>query len=131
MTIYYKKNEVKLNLFFGIMWLGFGFLNMLVFDRMLLGIASTVLSGLYFILYLNQKKKQYLTIENGLIKQNWLLFGKEMKLDAINFISYGKDKYILKTAEKEMKISVKIIDESSLADLNSVLDQLDVEWVDQ
>ncbi|MDO9554237.1 hypothetical protein [Rhodonellum sp.] len=130
MTIHYKKNEVAMSLFFAIFWLAIGILNFWLFERLLLGITWIVLSGLYFVFYTNQVKNQYLTIEEGMIKQNWP-WGKKIKLEEINSIQHAKEKYILKTEQQVMKIKVNLIEGKSLAELNQVLDKLDVEWNDR
>ncbi|ERM80860.1 hypothetical protein P872_11120 [Rhodonellum psychrophilum GCM71 = DSM 17998] len=130
MTIHYKKNEVAMSLFLAIFWLAIGILNFWLFERLLLGITWIVLSGLYFVFYTNQVKNQYLTIEEGMIKQNWP-WGKKIKLEEINSIQHAKEKYILKTEKQVMKIKVNLIEGKSLAELNQVLDKLDVEWNDR
>ena len=130
MTIHYKKNEVAMSLFSAIFWLGIGILNFWLFERLLLGITWIVLSGLYFVVYTHQVKNQYLTIEDGVIKQNWP-WGKKIKLEEINFIRHSKEKYFLKTEQQVMKIKVNLIEGKSLSELNQVLYQLDVEWTDQ
>ncbi len=82
----------------------------------------------YLITYFYQKYNKYLTIENGIIKVN-SPFGKQLKLSEIKEIKTFAGDYILKTAEKELKINTQIIDPKLLAEFNSELKKLDVEWI--
>jgi len=68
-----------------------------------------------------------LTIENGIIKVN-SPFGKKLNLIEIKRIKKFAGDYILKTDEKELAINTQIINPSSLAELNAVLEKLNVEW---
>lgn len=128
MTIRYKKKQIKINLILGIVWLIFGIIQV-AFDEKLKWINSGwfILSGVYFIIYLNQKTKNYLTIENGIIKENYL-FGKKLNLTEIKRIKYFAGDYILKTEKMEMIINTQLIDEKSLLELESELKKLNVEW---
>jgi len=93
----------------------------------MLGIGGFILSGLYFYIYFNQIKKEYLTIEGGFIKQHGP-FAKEMKLEEIKRIKNSNGKYLLQSEVRKMKIYIKLIDNQSLLDLNTELLKLDVEW---
>jgi len=72
-------------------------------------------------------KKQYLTIEDGSIRQNWL-FGKEMKIQDIKKIYNTDSKYLLQSEKQHMKITIQSIDDQSLIGLNEELIKLNVEW---
>ena len=86
MKIRYRKKIVNRNLILGVVWLIFGAVQAIfIEDSNPFNYAWFVLSGVYFVLYFNQKNKKYLTIKNGVIKQNWPL-GKEMNL------KIGRDK---------------------------------------
>jgi hypothetical protein len=82
---------------------------------------------LYLILYFYQKKYQYLTLENGILKINGS-FGKKINLTEIKRIKKFAGDYILKTDKKELTINTQIIDPKSLAELNAELEKLNVEW---
>ncbi|MFT6842815.1 MAG: hypothetical protein ACJASR_001587, partial [Psychroserpens sp.] len=58
-----------------------------------------LLSATYFVLFYVQKYKSYLTIENGLIKENWP-FGKKISIADITEIKYFAGDYIVKTDTK-------------------------------
>ena len=106
MRIRYKKKQVNLNLYLGIIWFANGIVqtvfneNSSWFDYFWF-----LLSGTYLIIYFYQKKEKYLTVENGIIKQNWPL-GKKMKLNEIKRIKHFAGEYILKSELKKMKINI-------------------------
>lgn len=127
MIIAYKRNEIFTNLFFAVFWLVVGTLNIWLVDRLVIGLVWVLLSLLYFIIYTNQVKNQYLTIEEGMIRQNWP-WGKKIKLEDIHSITNQGGKYKLKSGLKEMNIRLKLIDGKSLSKLNSELIKLNVIW---
>jgi hypothetical protein len=128
MRIQYKKKQVNLNLFLGIIWLVNGIIQTVInenpnwFDYIWF-----LLSGFYLLIYFYQKKEKYLTIENGIIKQNWP-FGKKMNLNEIKRIRHFAGEYILKSELEKMKINIDLIDEQSLSELKTELKKLNVEW---
>ena len=85
-------------------------------------------AGFFMLLfYFFELKKQYLIIDNGIIKQNWP-FGKSIDLTNTKQIRKFAGDYILKTEKKELAINTQIIDPNSLSDLNTELEKLNVEW---
>ena len=79
-------------------------------------------------IYLYFKVKYYLSIENNIIKQNYI-FGKKMDLSEIKSIKHFAGEYILRTEKRKMTITIDIIDKSSLLDLTTELKKLDVKWI--
>ena len=129
MRIRYKKKKVNLNLFLGIVWLANAIVQTVVNENpSWFDYIWYLLSGFYLITYFYQKKEKYLTIENGIIKQNWP-FGKKLNLTEIKRIRHFAGEYILKTELNEMKINIGLIDEESLSDLKSELKKLNAEWI--
>ena len=128
MKIRYKKKQVNLNLFLGIVWLANAIVQTLVNENpSWFDYIWYLLSGFYLIAFFYQKKEKYLTIENGIIKQNWP-FGKKLNLTEIKRIRHFAGEYILKTELKQMKINIGLIDDESLSELKSELKKLNVEW---
>ena len=82
----------------------------------------------FIYLYLYIKVKYYLSIENNIIKQNYI-FGKKMKLSEIKSIKHFAGEYILRTDTRKMRIDIGSIDQSSLLDLKGELKKLDAQWV--
>ena len=128
MRIRYKKKQVNLILNLGLLWLVNGIFQ-IVFNENPKEIHYYwfVLSGLHLIIYFYQKKGEYLTIENGIIKQNWP-FGKKINLDEVKSIRHFAGEYILKSESQKMKIDIQLIDEESLPNLKAELKKLNVEW---
>ena len=128
MKILYKKKIVNSNLILGIVWLVFGIISIVFreesnpFDYVWL-----VFSGIYLVLYFYQKNEKYLTIKNGVIKQNWPL-GKEMNLNDIKQIRHFAGEYILKSETKKIAINIDLIDGKSIEELKTELKKLNVNW---
>src|SRR5690606_14055205 len=128
MKIEYKKKQVNLNLFLGVLWLANAFIQTVInknpswFDYI-----WYFLSGFYLLTYFYQKNEKYLTIENGIIKQNWP-FGKKMNLDEIKRIRHFAGEYILKSELQRIKMNIDLIEEKSLSDLKTELKKLNVKW---
>ena len=79
-------------------------------------------------IYLYFKVKYYLSIENNIIKQNYI-FGKKMDLSEIKSIKHFAGEYILRTEKRKMTINISWVDQSSLLDLTTELKKLDVKWI--
>ena len=77
----------------------------------------------YFYKYL--KGTNYLIIEKGVLKQNYI-FGKKIDLSEIKSIKHFAGDYILRTVRKELKINTKFIEEKSLVEFNEILKKLDL-----
>jgi len=128
MRIRYKKKQVNLNLFLGIIWLVNGIIQTIINENPIwFDYIWFLLSGFYLLVYFYQKKEKYLTIENGIIKQNWP-FGKKMNLNEIKRIRHFAGEYILKSELEKMKINIDLIDVQSLSVLKTELKKLNVEW---
>lgn len=128
MRIGYKKRNLNINLILGIVWLIFGLLDLNFSKENRWTDYGDLLFGiLYLILYFYQKRSKYLTIENGILKVNGS-FGKKINLTEIKRIKKFAGDYILKTDKKELTINTQIIDPKSLAELNTELEKLNVEW---
>ncbi len=126
MKILYSKKRRKYDLFQGLFWI-------LLFVLGLLSDRKNVFFYLYLIMgliqiYLYLKVKYYLTIENNLIKQNYI-FGKKIDLSEIKSIKHFAGEYILRTDTRKMRIDIGSIEKSSLVDLKGELKKLDALWV--
>ena len=127
MKILYSKKKRKIDLFQGLFWILLGVLGLLFSNR------KNVFFYLYFIMglihiYLYFKVKYYLSIENNIIKQNYI-FGKKMDLSEIKTIKHFAGEYILRTYKRKMTINISWVDQSSLLDLTTELKKLDVKWI--
>ena len=127
MKILYSKKKRKIDLFQGLFWILLGVLGLLFSNR------KNVFFYLYFIMglihiYLYFKVKYYLSIENNIIKQNYI-FGKKMDLSEIKSIKHFAGEYILRTYKRKMTINISCVDQSSLLDLTTELKKLDVKRI--
>ena len=127
MKILYSKKKRKIDLFQGLFWILLFVLGLLFSDRKNVFFYLYLIMGLIHI-YLYFKVKYYLSIENNIIKQNYI-FGKKMDLSEIKSIKHFAGEYILRTDKRKMRIDIGSIEKSSLAELRDELKKLDVKWV--
>ncbi|WP_156099831.1 hypothetical protein [Cellulophaga lytica] len=66
-----------------------------------------------------------MVLENGILKEA-TVFGKKIALKDITYIRKTKEQYILKTADKELVVHIKQVEEESLKNLDNVLANLDL-----
>lgn len=126
MKIAYKKRHLKVNLFLGIMWLVLAFLNFNYGETNWISYGYLVLALLYLTRWFYQSQYKYLTIDNGIIKENWP-FGKEINLADIENVKYFAGDLILKTHNSQITIHKQLIDEKSFTDLENELKGLNIE----
>ena len=127
MKILYNKKRRKYELFQGIFWILLFVLGILFSDRKNVFFYLYLIMGLIHI-YLHLKVKHYLSIENNIIKQNYI-FGKKIDLSEIKSIKHFDGEYILRTDKRKMRIDIGSIEKSSLAELRDELKKLDVQWI--
>ena len=127
MKILYNKKRRKYELFQGIFWILLFVLGILFSDRKNVFFYLYLIMGLIHI-YLHLKVKHYLSIENNIIKQNYI-FGKKMDLSEIKSIKHFAGEYILRTDTRKMKIDIGSIEKSSLVSLKGELKKLNVQWI--
>ena len=127
MKILYSKKRRKYELIQGIFWILLFILGVLFSDRKNDFFYLYLIMGLIHF-YLHLKVKYYLSIENNIIKQNYI-FGKKIDLSEIKSIKHFAGEYILRTDTRKMKINISLVDQSSLVDLKCELKKLDAQWV--
>lgn len=128
MIIGYKKKHLGTSLFFALLWSVLAILKFSYETTNWIGYGYIFLALLYLIRCSYQYRYKYLTIGNGIIKQNWP-FGKEIKLADIVHIKQFAGDLILKTRTSELTIQKQLIDEKSFADLENELRDLNLEWL--
>ena len=114
-------------MFQGIFWILLFIVGVLFSDRKNVFFYLNLIMGLIHI-YLYLKVKYYLSIENNEIKQNYI-FGKKIDLSEIKSIKHFAGEYILRTKKRKLKITIDLIEKSSLVDLKGELKKLDAQWV--
>lgn len=126
MKIYYTRKHINRNLWQGLVWSTLGAVWVAFGPDRSIGYLYPILGALYLTTYFFERKHQYLTIENGAITKHGLV-PKRMALDEIDRIKTFCSEYILKSGSKELRIDTKLIKEGSRRELNSVLQNLDLE----
>ena len=127
MKILYSKKRRKYDLFQGLFWILIGILGVFFSEKNnILFYLYTPMGFIYIYLYI--KVKYYLSIENNIIKQNYI-FGKKIDLSEIISIEHYAGEYILRTKKRKLKITIDLIEKSSLVDLKGELKKLDAQWV--
>ncbi|MGE5943961.1 MAG: hypothetical protein ACM31G_06440 [Flavobacteriales bacterium] len=126
MKIRFKKKRLKYNLIFGILWLILGTTSVTFESGNVFNYGYIIMGILYFGTYLFENNKQYLTIENGIISKNHLI-PKSINMNEIKRINKFAGDYVLKTDSTELRINTELIEEKSLAELNIVLENLQLE----
>ena len=126
MKIRFTKKRLKHYLIFGILWLVLGTTAVIFNSDNIFNYGYLIIGILYLVTYLFENNKQYLTIENGIISKNQLI-PKKINLNEIKRIKKFAGDYILKTDNTEFRINTELIEEKSLAELNNVLENLNLE----
>jgi hypothetical protein len=126
MKIRFTKKRLKHYLIFGILWLVLGTTAVIFNSENVFNYGYLIIGILYFGTYLFENNKQYLTIDNGIISKNHLI-PKKVNLNDIKQIKKFAGDYILKTDSTELRINTELIDKKSLAELNTVLENLNLD----
>jgi hypothetical protein len=126
MKIRFTKKRLKHYLIFGILWLVLGTTAVIFNSDNIFNYGYLIIGILYFGTYLFENNKQYLTIENGIISKNHLI-PKKINLNEIKRIKKFAGDYILKTDSTELRINTELIEKNSLAELDTVLENLNLE----
>ena len=126
MKIQFTKRRLKFYLISGIVWLVFGTTGIICDSNRIFNYGFLILGIISLGTYLFEIKKQYLTIENGIISKNYLI-PKKINLNEIKQIKKIAGAYVLKTDSTELRINTVIIEENSLAELKTLFDSLNLE----
>ena len=89
---------------------------------------NITLALLYIAPYFYHKKVPFLTIQKGVLKQNWW-FGKSIDSKDINEIKYFDGEYIIRSQKKELRIDTHIIDPRDQPHLTDFLRTHQDKWV--
>ena len=126
MKIRFTNKRLKSYLIVGILWLVLGTIAVIFDSSNVFNYGYLIMGILYLGTYLFENNKQYLTIENGIISKNHLI-PKKINLNEIKRIKKFAGEYILKTDSAELKINTELIEKNSLVELNTVLENLNLE----
>jgi hypothetical protein len=126
MKIRFTKKRLKHYMIFGILWLVLGTVAVIFNSDNVFNYGYLIIGILYFGTYLFENNKQYLTIENGIISKNHLI-PKKINLNEIKRIKKFAGDYIFITDSTELRINTELIEKNSLAELNTVIENLNLE----
>lgn len=128
MKIHFKRKRLRANLILGLIWVGFGIVSLVAEDRKSWTDYGYMVVGLIYLgHYAYDRSQQYLTIENGMLRKNWLYgFRPSIELRDVVWIKKFAGDYTLKTETRDLKIDTDLIDPESLEELNRALGALDL-----
>ena len=114
MKFKYKKKQLTIHLALGLMWTIQGVLTCFIFEGNpdWFDYVWFVFGGVYLTIYYHQKTQHYLSLENGILKENWP-FGKKIKINDIISIKENFNDYQITTQEKVLKVNNQLIDKDS------------------
>lgn len=124
MKIPYKNNYQRINLFLGMLWMVQFVFNL--YDDQEFRYSNLlwlILSLCYLSIYFYNRKERYLTIENGIIKQNWP-FGKQVKIEDVTKVNYFAGDYTLTTKNGELKINTHLLHQDYFEILKKEIDKI-------
>jgi hypothetical protein len=126
MKIHYTKRRLRHSLVFGIIWIILGTAATIFNTNNIFNYGYLLIGVIYLGTHLFERTKQYLTIEDGILAKNQLT-PKKIDLSKVRQIKYFAGDYTLSTDSSELTINTELIEKESLADLKTVLDNLNVE----
>ncbi|MFN3138422.1 MAG: hypothetical protein ACE37L_12100 [Allomuricauda sp.] len=131
LKIRFKKKRLYANLIIGVIWLVFAviilFTEFTEEENHWMIYVYPIIGFLYLGQYWYDSTFQYLIIDDNTIQRN-IFYGTNRKiaLKDITWIKKIAGDYILKSDKKDMHIDLRLIDESSLDELNKVLANLNL-----
>ncbi|MFD2552509.1 hypothetical protein ACFSQP_11870 [Bizionia sediminis] len=129
MKLDYQKKQLRFNLIFGTIWLGYFFFKLFYNNTMhWLDYGWAVIAISYLSMYFYQKKYGYVTISNNELTLNGP-FGKKINLDKVYQIKKFAGDYILVTPKKKVSINGALLSKNQLNILESELKKLKTEWL--
>ncbi|EDM43963.1 hypothetical protein SCB49_10247 [unidentified eubacterium SCB49] len=128
MKIQFKKKRLYFNLILGVIWITLGLFSLFEDDKRRWTDYIYIVLGIFYIIhFIYDYVNQYLIIENETIKKNILYgFGKKLKLNEIIAIKEFAGDYTLKTDTATLTINTNLIDKTSLSQLKSLLENLNL-----
>ena len=131
LKIRFKKKRLYANLIIGVIWLVFAviilFTEFTEEENHWMIYVYPIIGFLYLGQYWYDSTFQYLIIDDNTIQRN-IFYGTNRKiaLKDITWIKKFAGDYILKSDQKDMHIDLRLIDESSLDELNKVVANLNL-----
>lgn len=129
MKIRYTKKKVRTNILFSFLFVVYAlyksvYLTVKSESIKWIGFILLILAVIWFVKSILKSTNYCMVLENGILKEG-TVFGKKIALKDIVYIRKTKEQYILKTADKELVVHIKV-EEESLKNLDNVLANLDL-----
>ncbi|PSG87025.1 hypothetical protein C7H61_13015 [Mesoflavibacter zeaxanthinifaciens subsp. sabulilitoris] len=122
-TIYHKRQQKRLNLLQGIVWLLLGVIGLFVNKEHYFFYGYIALGFFHLWAFFQDKYKGYISVFNGILKTHYNpFFNKQINLNEVNKVIKLSDTRLLKTNSEEIKIHTSLISEESMQKLNEVID---------
>ncbi|WP_139344200.1 hypothetical protein [Cellulophaga omnivescoria] len=130
MKIRYTKKKVRTNILFSSLFVVYAlyksvYLTVKSDSIKWLGFILLVIAIIWFVKTILKSTNYCLVLKNGILKEG-TAFPKKIALKDITYIRKTKEQYILKTADKELVVHIKEVEEESLKNLDNVLANLDL-----
>lgn len=123
MKIPFRRKHFNYFLIIGLLWLIFGALLRILQPEHLYSYGYLILGTIYVAVYISMKKKDYLTIENGILTKHNVFSSQKIKLAEITTVKEFAGDYIVKTNHDELVVNTQIIDQYALSKLNTELNK--------
>ncbi|WP_037320039.1 hypothetical protein [Salegentibacter sp. Hel_I_6] len=125
MTIYYKKKNLKFQLFYGILSALLGIFGIVLDAKPLIAYPWLILGILQIGTWFYQSKHQYIRIENNILTKN-SLFSKSIDLNKLTAIRKFKNSIVLESKDQSIKIYKDVIATDSLYRLTDFLNEIEL-----
>lgn len=130
MKIRYTKKKVRTNILFSFLFVIYAlyksvYLTIKSESIKWIGFILLILAVIWFVKSILKSTNYCMVLEKGILKEG-TVFGKKIALKDIVYIRKTKEQYILKTADKELVVHIKEVEEESLKNLDNVLANLDL-----
>lgn len=122
LKIRYTKKRLRSNLFLGLLWLTLGILSIVFSSQKFMMYSYSGLGILYLCGYFFENYYQYISIENDILILHKLK-SQKIKLQEIKQIKNIKGDIILESESHKLKINPDLIEEESLKELKSLLEE--------
>lgn len=124
MKIPFRRNHLSYFLVIGLLWFVFGAALRILQPEHLYSYGYLILGAIYVAVYISMKKKDYLTIENGILTKHNIFSSQKIKLAEVTTVKEFAGDYIVKTSHEELVVNTQIIDQYALSLLDANLNKL-------
>ena len=124
MVIKFTNRRFKYYKIWGPIWIILGVISILISPENYFNYGYIVIGVFHIFYYWYEKRNQYLTIENNVIRKNHLI-SKKFDLSQLQRIGNHSSYYVLYGKNKDFQINKEYIDQESLEQLDAYLTNLE------